>query len=84
MTGGVTGHAVGHGEGGPLRARADQRGAHMITQDMVPLLFGDEVYDANGEKIGKVGQVYLDDETGQPAWVTVRTGLFGMKESFVP
>lgn len=56
----------------------------MISQDMVPQLFGDEVYDANGEKIGKVGQVYLDDETGQPAWVTVRTGLFGMKESFVP
>jgi uncharacterized protein (TIGR02271 family) len=28
--------------------------------------------------------VYLDDETGQPEWVTVRTGMFGTKESFVP
>ncbi|WP_030426773.1 DUF2382 domain-containing protein [Allokutzneria albata] len=51
---------------------------------MVQQLFGDEVYDRHGEKIGKVGQVYLDDQTGQPVWVTVRTGLFGMKESFVP
>ena len=56
----------------------------VITQEMVQQLFGDEVYDRRGEKIGKVGQVYLDDQTGQPVWVTVRTGLFGMKESFVP
>src|SRR4029453_2025574 len=27
---------------------------------------------------------YLEGETGQPEWVTVRTGLFGTKESFVP
>ncbi len=31
-----------------------------------------------------MGQVYLDDETGRPEWVTVRTGLFGTKETFVP
>ncbi|MCY0929071.1 PRC and DUF2382 domain-containing protein [Streptomyces sp. H27-H1] len=41
-------------------------------------------YDAAGEKIGNIGQVYRDDATGQPEWVTVKTGLFGMKESFVP
>ncbi|HEX8498611.1 MAG TPA: YsnF/AvaK domain-containing protein, partial [Actinomycetales bacterium] len=29
-------------------------------------------------------QVYLDDSTGQPSWVTVNTGLFGTSESFVP
>jgi uncharacterized protein (TIGR02271 family) len=40
--------------------------------------------DANGGKIGKVGQVYLNDETGQPVWVTVSTGLFGNQESFAP
>jgi uncharacterized protein (TIGR02271 family) len=40
--------------------------------------------DASGGKIGKVGQVYVDDRTGQPDWVTVKTGLFGTKESFVP
>lgn len=37
-----------------------------------------------GDKIGGVGQVYLDDATGAPTWVTVRTGLFGTAETFVP
>ncbi|MDQ2849028.1 MAG: PRC and DUF2382 domain-containing protein [Actinomycetota bacterium] len=38
----------------------------------------------DGDKIGTVGQVYLDDNTGQPDWVTVNTGMFGTKENFVP
>ncbi|MGO4957713.1 DUF2382 domain-containing protein [Luteococcus sp. Sow4_B9] len=42
------------------------------------------VVDSQGNKVGDVGQVYLDDATGRPEWVTVRTGLFGMKETFVP
>jgi uncharacterized protein (TIGR02271 family) len=37
-----------------------------------------------GEKIGEIGIIYLDDMTGEPEWVTVRTGLFGISESFVP
>jgi hypothetical protein len=43
-----------------------------------------KVYDATGNKIGSIGQVYVDDETGEPNWVTVKTGLFGLSESFVP
>ena len=42
------------------------------------------VYDTNGDKVGSVGQVYLDDATNEPTFVTVKTGLFGMKETFVP
>ena len=45
---------------------------------------GQDVYDTDGDKIGAAGQVYVDDETGKPEWVTVRTGLFGSRESFVP
>ena len=45
---------------------------------------GATVVDQDGDKIGKVGQVYLDDQSGEPAWVTVQTGLFGTKETFVP
>ena len=56
----------------------------MIDQASVPSLMGSIVRDGAGEKIGKVGQVYLDDTTGQPEWVTVKTGLFGTKENFVP
>ena len=56
----------------------------MIDQASVASLMGSTVRDNAGEKIGKVRQVYLDDTTGQPEWVTVHTGLFGTKESFVP
>src|SRR5829696_1280377 len=56
----------------------------MIDEASVPSLVGSTVRDSSGDKIGKVGQVYLDDTTGQPEWVTVRTGLFGTKETFVP
>lgn len=45
---------------------------------------GGNVLSADGDKIGSIGQVYADDETGQPSFVTVKTGLFGSSESFVP
>ena len=56
----------------------------MITTEHVSQMVGAKVYDPAGDKIGTVGQVYLDDHDGHPAWVAVRTGLFGMNESFVP
>ncbi|WP_432941584.1 DUF2382 domain-containing protein [Kribbella sp. CA-253562] len=56
----------------------------MITKDQVQELIGREAYGSDGDKIGKLGQVYLDDQTGQPEFATVNTGLFGMSESFVP
>src|SRR4029450_7586716 len=56
----------------------------MIGTETISRVIGEDVYDESGEKIGSAAEVYLDDETGQPEWVTVRTGLFGTKESFVP
>jgi uncharacterized protein (TIGR02271 family) len=47
-------------------------------------LIDSAVVDPNGHKLGKVGNVYLADATHQPEWITVKTGLFGTKESFVP
>ncbi|KAF0647259.1 MULTISPECIES: PRC-barrel domain-containing protein [Streptomyces] len=47
-------------------------------------LQGATAYDSNGEKIGTIGQVYVDDRLGTPEWITVKTGLFGTKETFVP
>lgn len=47
-------------------------------------LINRKIVDSTGKKIGSVAQVYLDDRTGDPDWITVNTGLFGMKESFVP
>ena len=43
-----------------------------------------DVYGQDGNKVGSAGQVYLDNVSGEPEWVSVRTGLFGTKESFVP
>jgi uncharacterized protein (TIGR02271 family) len=45
---------------------------------------GGNVVGADGQKIGTIGQVYVDDSTGEPSFVTVKTGLFGTAESFVP
>lgn len=42
------------------------------------------VVDAAGEKLGKVDELYYDDEGGQPEWALVNTGLFGTKKTFVP
>jgi sporulation protein YlmC with PRC-barrel domain len=45
---------------------------------------GFEVIDRDGDKVGKLDEVYLDRESGQPEWAVVNTGLFGRKSSFVP
>src|SRR5215204_590442 len=42
------------------------------------------VVNTDGQKIGGIGTIYLDDRTGEPEWVTVKTGLFGASQSFVP
>jgi len=55
-----------------------------IDQSNIDTIIGRPVHGADGQKIGQVGQVYLDDVTGKPEWATVQTGLFGTKESFVP
>ena len=45
---------------------------------------GQTAYDADGDKIGKIDDIYLDEETGKPEWLAVSTGMFGSKVSFVP
>ncbi|MFI9009743.1 DUF2382 domain-containing protein [Actinosynnema sp. NPDC053489] len=56
----------------------------MINQAEVDRLYDCEVIDEHGERIGSVKQVWLDDRDGTPMWASVHTGLFGLKESFVP
>jgi uncharacterized protein (TIGR02271 family) len=45
---------------------------------------GNQVLDADGDKIGKLEEIYLDQQTGEPEWLSVTTGLFGSNQSFVP
>ena len=56
----------------------------MITKDMTRDLIGRQAVDTDGNKVGKIGQVYLDERSETPTWATVNTGMFGTKESFVP
>jgi stress response protein YsnF len=44
---------------------------------------GRTVVDRDGDKIGKFDELYLDD-ADRPAWAAVTTGLFGMRQTFVP
>ena len=45
---------------------------------------GRTLKDRNGDKIGTIDALYLDQQTDQPEWALVNTGLFGTKSSFVP
>lgn len=56
----------------------------MVSKEQVQAIRGGNAVDESGDKIGSIGEVYLDDQTGQPAWITVNTGFFGTSESFVP
>ncbi|HEX8645676.1 MAG TPA: PRC and DUF2382 domain-containing protein [Thermoleophilaceae bacterium] len=54
------------------------------TQTDVYSWRGRTVVDRDGDKIGKLGEIYLDEQTGRPEWPLVNTGMFGSKSSFVP
>jgi uncharacterized protein (TIGR02271 family) len=56
----------------------------MATTDEVLSWRGRQLLDRDGEKVGKIDEVYLDSTTNQPEWALVNTGLFGTKSTFVP
>ena len=47
-------------------------------------LFNATAYDSNGDKLGSVKEVYVNDASEQPEFVEVGHGLFGMSSSLVP
>ena len=56
----------------------------MITEREISTVIGSTAVDSDGDKIGSVSEVYLDDQSGRPEWATVKTGMFGTKETFIP
>lgn len=56
----------------------------MITEQQIPSVLDHPLYDNHGSKVGEVKHVFLDDDTGRPEWLCVKTGLFGTRETFVP
>jgi PRC-barrel domain len=47
-------------------------------------LDGVEVTNQDGERLGKVDGLFVDDRYDVPTWVAVRSGLFGNHHSLVP
>ena len=56
----------------------------MATQHDVRAWIGHTVVDRDGDKVGKIQDVYLDRHSEEPEWLAVKTGLFGSNVSFVP
>ena len=55
-----------------------------LTLDDARQMTGATMVDSTGSKIGKVSDVYIDNDTQTPEWALVHTGMFGGRESFVP
>ncbi|WP_130650467.1 PRC and DUF2382 domain-containing protein [Egicoccus halophilus] len=56
----------------------------MIGKQDLDQVMGATAYDPDGDKIGSVDTIFVDDQTGEPTFALVNTGLFGSKSSFVP
>lgn len=55
-----------------------------LPSEELDQLYDAAVHDQDGERVGTVGQIYVDDTTDEPTFITVRSGLFGIKETIVP
>jgi sporulation protein YlmC with PRC-barrel domain len=56
----------------------------MLGTQHIERLEGLEVIDQDGDKIGTVDDIYVDDRSGAPEFAAVKSGLFGTKRRFVP
>ena len=45
---------------------------------------GHDLVDRDGVKAGSIVDLYIDEQTGQPTWGLVRTGLLGSRQTLVP
>ena len=85
---GAAGAAVAKVVGDRLEQTKDRTTAQPARMSDAPHThdswIGRKVVDRVGEKVGTVTDIFYDDVTGQPEWLTVSTGWFGTNESFVP
>jgi len=45
---------------------------------------GSDVIDAQGEKVGQLEDIYYDDDSGQPEWIGVKSGMINKTKHLVP
>jgi uncharacterized protein (TIGR02271 family) len=56
----------------------------MPDVDTVRSWQGATLVDRDGDRVGTIESIYVDDQSGEPEWALVNTGLFGTKSTFVP
>lgn len=56
----------------------------MITSEDIDRIIGADALDSQDDRIGEVSQVYVDESTDNPTWVSVRLGLLSGAEVLVP
>ncbi|MGI8428410.1 MAG: PRC-barrel domain-containing protein [Solirubrobacteraceae bacterium] len=56
----------------------------MLNVERIEEWRGQEVRDADGEKIGKLEEVYYDAEGGEAMFLSVKSGLLGRHTALVP
>lgn len=57
---------------------------HTLSMDHLTEIQGSDVYASDGDKIGKVEEIYYDEATRQPEWIGIGTGFLRMKRVVVP
>ena len=55
-----------------------------LTLDRLEQMRGAPVSDRAGDKIGKVEEIFYDEDTNRPEWIGIGTGFFGTKRVLVP
>ncbi len=73
-----------HAASAGTAAASPTRGATMITHQSIAEWRGKALVDLAQGKIGKLEDVYVDVETDEPVFGTVREGLVGRHLTFVP
>jgi uncharacterized protein (TIGR02271 family) len=56
----------------------------MLGTEQVGSLQGATLVGSDGEKLGSIDDIYVDEDTGKPEFALVKTGLFGTGSRFVP
>lgn len=56
----------------------------MVPREQLLGSQGGTVLSQQGEEIGSIQDIYLDNDTNEPEWALVNTGLLGGRSSFVP
>lgn len=54
------------------------------TVDQLARMRGSNVFSSDGEKIGSIDEIFVDEQTGKPEWIGLGTGFFGTKRVLVP